>query len=199
MASQWTIVAKARNDFADMLDGLSSDQLATQSLCDEWSVLDVGGHLVSLVELSKLQMVGGIAKHRGNADEFLSIKAKEFASLGAPALSKILRAKAGQPMKPYSEASLVNDTAVHHFDAARPLGLSNVLDDLVLTTALDFSARELAKKLKDTPVRLEATDRDWSHGDGAIVSGSGEALLLALNARDARSEITGDGIGLLPG
>ena len=106
MATHWNIAAQARNDFADLLDGLSPEQLATQSLCEEWSVLDVAGHLVSLVELSKFQMAAGIAKTRGNADAFFAVQAKEFASAGSEFLSNTLRSKAGKPMKPYSEASI---------------------------------------------------------------------------------------------
>ena len=123
MATEWKILAKARIDFADLLEGLNDEQLATQSLCEEWSVLDVGGHLVSLVELSPLQLTAGIAKNRGNSDAFLATKAKDFSSEGAGVVAKKLRAKAGKPLRPFSEASMVVDTAVHTLDVTRALGL----------------------------------------------------------------------------
>ena len=123
MASEWNVLAKARTDFADLLDGLTDEQLATQSLCEEWSVLDVGGHLVSLVELSPLQLTAGVAKNRGNADAFLATKAKDFSSSGAGTMAQILRAKAAKPLRPFSEAGMVVDTAVHTLDVTRPLGM----------------------------------------------------------------------------
>lgn len=199
MASEWTTCAKARTDFADMLDGLTSDQLAAQSLCSEWTTLDVAGHIVSLVELSPLKLAMGAAKNRKDVDGFLSAQAKEFASQGAPAMSRSLRAKAAKQLKPFPEASMVSDTAVHTLDVSRPLGISNPLDPAVLTMALDHSAGELAKALKGaTTPSLNATDIDWSWGDGPEVSGTGEALLLALNQRDVSDELTGDGVSLLP-
>ena len=198
MASEWNVLAKARTDFADLLDGLTDEQLATQSLCEEWSVLDVGGHLVSLVELSPLQLTAGVAKNRGNADAFLATKAKDFSSSGAGTMAQILRAKAAKPLRPFSEAGMVVDTAVHTLDVTRPLGMEGALDPQVLLVALDHSTSLLAKKLKDGTPRLEATDIEWTQGEGPAVSGTSEALLLALNGRDVHDELVGEGNGLLP-
>ena len=41
MDAEWEIAAKARTDFADMVEGLTPDQLSHPSLCDDWSVQDV--------------------------------------------------------------------------------------------------------------------------------------------------------------
>ena len=47
-------------------------------------------------------------------------------------------------------------------------------------------------------LRLEATDIDFQHGVGPIVSGSGEALLLALAGRRAMlDDLDGEGLALL--
>ena len=197
MAGSWTICSKARNDFADLLDGLSEEQLNTQSLCSEWRVIDVAGHVVSLVDLSKLQMVKGIAKARGNSDQFLAGAAKDFAAGGAASLSSTMRAKASQEMKPFSEASMVSDTAVHMLDVIRPLGLDTELDDEVLRVSLDHSSAEIAKKFKDTSPTFTATDIDWSSGSGSEVRGTAAALLLAMNQRDVLDELEGDGVSLL--
>lgn len=199
MASEWTTCAKARTDFANMLDGLTEEQLATQSLCSEWTTADVAGHIVSLVELSPFKLAMGAAKNRKDVDGFLRVQAKEFASQGAPALSSSLRTKAAKQLKPFPEASMVSDTAVHTLDVSRPLGIENALDLLVLKTALDHSATEMGKQLKGqaTP-SIRATDIDWSWGDGPEVTGTGEALLLALNQRDVRAELSGDGVSLIP-
>jgi hypothetical protein len=43
-------------------------------------------------------------------------------------------------------------------------------------------------------VRLVASDSDWSHGKGAEVRGSGEALLMAMaGRRDALKDLSGPG------
>ena len=47
-------------------------------------------------------------------------------------------------------------------------------------------------------LRLEATDMDWSWGDGDLVSGPAEAILMGLNRRDVSADLTGDGVTKLP-
>lgn len=199
MASEWTTCAKARTDFADMLDELTDEQLAAQSLCSEWSTLDVAGHIVSLVELSPLKLAMGAAKNRKDVDGYLSNQAKEFGSQGVSTLSRSLRAKASKQLKPFPEASMVSDTAVHTLDVSRPLGIAAPLDPEVLRMSLDHSAGELAKAMKgQTTPSLKATDIDWSWGTGPEITGTGEALLLALNQRDVSNELEGEGVKLLP-
>ncbi len=199
MAGEWNVLAKARNDMADLLDGLSDEQLNSPSLCEEWTVADVAGHAVSVVEMSMPSLIAGSIKNRKDIDGYFAATAKDFSKMGAPALASSLRTNAGKKLMFFSEASMVNDTAVHLQDMRRPLGLSDSLDPEVLQVALDEAAREFAKKLDDeTTPRLVATDTGWSWGAGPEVRGTAEALLMALNRRDVASELEGDGISLLP-
>ncbi len=39
---------------------------------------------------------------------------------------------------------------------------------------------------------------DWSWGDGALVSGPAEALLMGINRRDVSAELSGEGVSQLP-
>lgn len=198
MANEWKTVAKARTDFADMLDTLTTEQLASQSLCEAWKVVDVAGHLVSLVETSIAGLAIGTMKNGMDADAYMGTSAKTFAERGAPALSASLRSNATKKMPFFSEASMVADTAVHTQDVVRPLGLPARLDPQVLLVSLDHSVGEFEKKRKDAAaIRLVATDMDWSSGDGPEVRGTGEALLMALNSRDVTSELSGEGLSLL--
>lgn len=182
-----------------MLDEMTDEQLAAQSLCSEWTSIDVAGHIVSLVELSPFKLALGAAKNRKDVDGFLSVQAKQFGSQGAPALARTLRAKAAKQLKPFPEASMVSDTAVHTLDVRRPLGITTPLDPAVLHMSLDHSAAELAKIMngQETP-SLRATDIDWTWGTGPEVTGTGETLLLALNQRDVFEDLAGEGVRLLP-
>lgn len=89
----WDIVAKARGDFADLLDGLSEEQLAGKTLCANWSPLDVAGHVVSFVELSLPAMMFSMAKAGFNIDKAWVANAAKYKEMGAPAISKALRDK----------------------------------------------------------------------------------------------------------
>ena len=47
-------------------------------------------------------------------------------------------------------------------------------------------------------LRIEATDLDWSHGEGDLVRGRGEALALGIAGRPvAYDDLEGAGVGLL--
>ncbi len=194
--AEWNTLAKVRQDFADMLDGLSDEQLAAQSLCDKWRVVDVAGHLVSMLETSPMALVKGMAKNRNDPDAWFAQMAIDFGDKGAPFLSGSLREHAWKKLRPFSEASLVADAAVHTQDVRRPLGLDGALDPEVLAMALEFSIGEHAKK-NENAIRFVASDIDWSAGSGAEVNGTGEALLMALNQRDVSVELEGPGVELL--
>ena len=64
--------------------------------------------------------------------------------------------------------------------------------------ALDFSVGEWEKTHdSESSPRFVSTDMEWSWGTGDEVRGTGEALLLALNQRDATADLEGPGLDLL--
>jgi hypothetical protein len=78
------------------------------------------------------------------------------------------------------------------------LGLEGELDGNVLRTSLDFlTTHKTATTLMNRPlidgVRLVATDLDWSFGDGEEITGTGEALMMGLGARDVLDELSRSG------
>jgi uncharacterized protein (TIGR03083 family) len=119
-------------------------------------------------------------------------------------LAQILRAQANHRFKPpfASHAAPLTDVQIHAQDIRRPLGLPAVLvpervrvalDFLVNTRAIGFTPRRLVAGL-----RFEAVDLDWVGGDGSLVQGPGEALMLALTGRViVLPELTGPGAAVL--
>ncbi|MBX3285411.1 MAG: maleylpyruvate isomerase family mycothiol-dependent enzyme [Actinobacteria bacterium] len=96
------------------------------------------------------------------------------------------------------------DHFVHEQDIRRPLGLPAPTDDDRLVAALDaaVSVRSPmfapAKRVKG--LRLEASDVDWSHGDGPLVQGPAEAIVMAAAGRSvAAADLSGDGAARLAG
>ena len=204
MQDRWDLVAKSRTDFADVLDSLSDEQLAATTLCKNWTPLDVAAHLVSFVELSLPQMMMSMAKGGFDVDKAWAANADKYKAMGAPAISKSLRANASKtaPIKSFSSGLTIVDALVHTQDVRRPLGLDGELDSEALRYGLDWVTTHKQRKMHVEPtdiegLRLEATDLDWSWGDGALVSGTGEAILLGINRRDVGAELTGDGVSKL--
>ena len=199
----WELAATARNDFADMIDGLSPEQLQEQSLCEAWTAEGVLGHLTSFVETGPLGFFATMVTCGFNFDKVSVTMADK--QLGRPTADVLatLRAKAskGSALPMFPEEVTVSDVAIHTQDVRRPLGLDGALDEKVLETTLEFlTTHKMATTVVHRPsldgVRLTATDRNWSFGDGAEISGTGEALIMGLAARDVLDELTGDGVDL---
>ena len=93
MADESQITVKARSDFADLLDSLGEEQLAGNTLCENWTPMDVAGHLVSFVELGLPAMMFSMAKAGFNIDKAWATNATKYKSMGRDAISTALREK----------------------------------------------------------------------------------------------------------
>ena len=184
-------IADERRLVADLVDGLTPQQLATRSLCDAWTVHDVTAHLVlplvtPLPAVLLAMVTSGFDFNRANVKLTAKVARRPVAELTAE-----LRERAMPPFKPPGlgfEAPL-NDVLVHQQDIRRPLGLTAALSPERLRVCLDFAAGQHVVKARPGSamhgLRFVADDVGWAHGDGPLVQGTGEALLLVLNRRRA--------------
>lgn len=202
---EWRIAAKSRTDFADMINELDDEQLATASLCEGWSAQDVAGHVVSFIEMSLPTMMLSMLKGGFNADKAWTANAKKYGAQPIGDIASKLTENASKPsaIKSFPGGLTTVDVAVHTQDIRRPLGLEGSLDPEVVRAALEFCTGHAKRKMMVPPddiagLRLEATDLDWSWGDGDLVSGPGEAILMGINRRNVSADLTGDGVSKLP-
>ncbi|MEY2404425.1 MAG: hypothetical protein QOD38_1976 [Acidimicrobiaceae bacterium] len=86
-------------------------------------------------------------------------------------------------------------------DIRRPLGQAVPVPKERATAMLDFLVRApqgLVNKKRIAGLRFEATDFEWSHGDGQLVRGPAEALIQAITGRAlALDDLEGDGVATL--
>lgn len=205
MAESWENAAAVRRELADLIEGLSEEQLNTPSLCEGWTVRDVAGHVVSFIEMSLPTMMFSMLKSGFNVDKAWTANAKKYGAQPVAEIAAKLREHAAKQsaMKSFPAELTTTDVAIHVQDIRRPLGLSDTPNDAVVREALNFCTVHPKSKMmvptKDIAgLRLEATDMDWSWGEGKLVSGPAEAVLMGINRRDTRSELTGDGVSALP-
>ena len=97
----------------------------------------------------------------------------------------------------------MGETLVHSEDIRRPLGIEHEYPvDAAVEVANFYKGSNLvigAKKRLDG-VRLQATDADWSHGDGPEVAGPIVALVMAMAGRkEALADLSGEGVEKLSG
>ncbi|HET9656172.1 MAG TPA: maleylpyruvate isomerase family mycothiol-dependent enzyme [Kineosporiaceae bacterium] len=205
-------IADERRSVARLIEGLSPQQLATASLCEGWTVQDVAAHL--LVPLVTPMPRFALAMVRSGFD-FDRANRRMTAVVARRPVEEIvagLRSHAEHPFAPpgMSHAAPLTDLLVHQQDIRRPLGLRAELVPERLQVCLGFAYAAVDRPGRKAPVpaaaragaftglRWEATDLDWSRGDGPVVNGAGEALLMMLMGRvSAVEDLSGDGAAVL--
>ena len=189
-----------RSDLAAFLQTLTPQEWHAQSLCEGWTVKDVVAHIVSYDELGALGLVKRFAK--GWVIRANEVGVREFESLSPEELLEYL----GRHLRPQGLTAgfggmigLVDGT-VHHQDIRRALARPRTVPverlERVLPLVPGNPRLGAGRRIKG--LRLEATDIDWRHGSGPQVSGSGEALLMAMTGRAvALEDLSGPGVGRL--
>jgi uncharacterized protein (TIGR03083 family) len=102
---------------------------------------------------------------------------------------------------PGPPTSWLGETIVHGEDIFRSLGSYREHPDAHLRAVADFYSGSnllIGSKTRIAGVRLEATDSNWSHGDGPAATGPAVALVMAMTGRKpALNDLTGDGVAVL--
>jgi uncharacterized protein (TIGR03083 family) len=200
------MIADERRRVAELVDSLDPDQLRTRSLCDAWSVKEVVGHLVAAVAAPKSSALKLLVRSGFNIHEANARLATQMATRPAGELAATLRAHAENTFRPpvVGYPGQLTDLQVHGQDIRRPLGLTHEFRQDRLRVSLDFlvggRAVGFVPKHRPAGLRFEATDLDWAWGSGPLVSGTAEAVMLALTGRRVvLAELDGDGVAELHG
>lgn len=187
-AEIWTHIDAQRADLADFLDTLTPEQWATPSLCPDWSVRDVAVHLTqSTTAWPRMVLEAVRSGFRFNA--MVSRVAREDPR-GPDEIIAALRGMAGVRRRPpgTAVADPLTDVLVHGQDIAVPLGVDREMPPApavvaarrLWTMGFPFHARR-----RFTGVQLEATDADFSVGQGRLVSAPIRDIVLALSGRNS--------------
>ncbi|MCW2757622.1 MAG: hypothetical protein JWO46_1368 [Nocardioidaceae bacterium] len=188
---------------ADRLETLDGEQLATPSLCGEWRVRDVAGHLLAPLVTAVPVLFWHTARNgfdinRGNSSLARSVGSRPIAEVAAG-----IREHAGAELKvPFVGAhGPFTDLLVHNADMRVPLGQDWQPDVTWAVESLRFDARGaigFTPKKRLAGLRVSATDAEATYGEGAELRGPAFSLLLALCGRRVGLEsLTGPGRDVL--
>jgi uncharacterized protein (TIGR03083 family) len=196
-----SMIADERRRFAALVDSLTPAQLASPSLCGAWTTQQVAGHLVAAVSAVDASALLLLVRSRFDVHRANDRLARRIADRPAGELAALLREHAENPFRPpiVGYPGQLTDLQVHGQDIRRPLGLPHDLVPDRLRVSLDFlvggRAVGFTPRRRPAGLRLEATDLDWAWGDGPLVRGAGEAVLMSLTGRAvALAELSGDGV-----
>jgi uncharacterized protein (TIGR03083 family) len=199
----WTYVEAERHSLADLLETLTPEQWEQPSLCSQWRVRDVAGHLAMTPagDPSTGEMVRGLVRNRGDLWAMGRDVAVAWSARPPEEIVAVLRSQAASRRRPAvtTDANVLLDVVVHGQDIAVPLGLERPVPSAAGLASFDriwrmgwpFWAR---RRLRG--VTLVATDADLRVGDGPEVRGSLAALLLLVSGRTAAARELLDGPGV---
>jgi uncharacterized protein (TIGR03083 family) len=199
----WEAIDEERSALADDLAILDEDQWETQSLCEEWKVRHVVGHLIYGADMKAGPVFKGLVKNGLNFNLFMTHEALTLGASPPPTLLRQFRGTIGtrhtlNGAKP--DISLV-DLVCHSQDIRRPTGLvRNVPENTLFAVANTMKGIGFPIKTKKriAGLRLSATDFTWTTGDGPSVEGPLASLILAMVGRKAAFEdLSGDGLSKL--
>jgi uncharacterized protein (TIGR03083 family) len=127
--------------------------------------------------------------------------AKHLGATPSETLSRFRAAAHRTTSPPGPGETWMGETVVHGEDIRRPLGIAHSYDLDALRRIGTFYAGSnliIGAKSRVNGVRLEATDTDWSNGEGAVAQGPMLAIVLAMTGREAGiAELSGEGVALL--
>jgi uncharacterized protein (TIGR03083 family) len=189
---------------ADLLSGLTVEQLRQPTLCAQWSVHDVAAHLVSYLRLGRPKLYLAIAATAADFDSFNKWLTRRIAARPTEVLVDQLRrwstSRMSIPRSGYDP--VLADIVLHDLDIRRPLGLSRAPHEDRLRVTFNHLTRRpspgFAMHDRLRGLRFVATDTGWTSGDGPLVSGPAEDVLLAIAGRTAALDtVEGDGVAVL--
>lgn len=199
----WDAVDEERSALADDLAALGDGQWDTQSLCSEWKVRHVVGHLIGGADVKAGRFVVGMLK---SGMSFNRCMAREGLALGAAPSDELLeqfRMTIGTRRTPPGakpEVMLV-DLVCHSGDIRRPTGMTRRMPEATLLTVADTMKNigfPIRTKQRIAGLRMSATDSDWSAGDGPTVEGHLDSLILVMAGRNTPMEdLSGEGSQIL--
>jgi uncharacterized protein (TIGR03083 family) len=198
----WPVIHAERKALASDLQGLTGEQWATPSLCNQWTVRDVLAHMTSTASLTPPAFVVKLAGSGFNFDKLqeAGIAAQRGGS-PADTMARFEAVEDSVKHPPGPADTWLGETIVHAEDIRRPLGIEHSYPTEAVVRVADFykgSNMLIGSKRRITGLTLLATDTEWSHGSGPEVAGPILSLVMAMTGRKAPvDDLTGDGVATL--
>src|ERR1700758_4088706 len=173
--SPWPLIHAEREALIADLGTLTDDQWASPSLCDDWTVRDVLGHMIATAKMTPPRF---FVKMAAVGFRFNNMNAKGVASEATAkpgdGLANFRSHLTDTTHPPGPVEAMLGEAVIHSADIRRPLGMSREYPEEALTRVADFfkgSNLLIGTKRRIAGLALRATDTDWSTGTGPEVAG----------------------------
>ena len=188
----WGHVDRERAYLADLLESLPAEDWQRQSLCESWTIRDVGAH-VSMAEAGFRDILWPAVRSGFSYNGMVRYAALHNPASHEEIVTTIRGFASTHRLAPFvSELEPLLDVMVHVQDICIPLGIERAIPpDVGAVAATRMLALRGPMRLWRPPTdrRLVATDVEWSFGDGPVVEAPMQAILLGLTGRRPLSSI----------
>lgn len=181
-------VAGQYQALADVLASLPEEDWATLSLCEGWRVREVIAHLTMPARYDQEAFMAELQAHDFDFGKLSNDIAARDGQLPSDQLVADLRSEQLQRWAPPEGGYLgaLNHVVIHGLDVSLPLGIKDATPSQVVLLVLQHMTEGGVHQHFGVQVegrRLEATDLDWSWGEGLPLRGTASNLILALAGR----------------
>jgi uncharacterized protein (TIGR03083 family) len=180
-------VAPTYDRLADLLAAAAVASWDAPSLCEKWLVRHVIAHMTMPARLTPEQFGAEMAASGGDFTVLSDTVAARDASLPVADLLDQLRSPRLHAWQPPGggAAGALSHAVIHSLDVTIALDLPAVAPAEAATAVLDqlTAANGTWFGVDLTDVRLEATDTDWSWGNGQLVRAGSGSLVALLGGR----------------
>jgi uncharacterized protein (TIGR03083 family) len=200
---RWEAIDEERSALADDLATLDDGQWDAQSLCSEWKVRHVVGHLIGGADVKTGPFLAGMLRSGMSFGRYI---ARQGLALGAASPDELLgqfRSTIGLHRTPPGAKPevILTDLVCHSGDIRRPTGMARKVPQATLVVVAEMVKNigfPLHAKKRVAGLRMSASDAEWSTGDGPPVDGPLASLIFVMAGRTAPLEdLTGDGKQIL--
>jgi uncharacterized protein (TIGR03083 family) len=195
------LISRERRALADALDGLTAGQWNGATLCEGWTPRHVLAHLTMPFRISGQDFMAGLQQAGGDFTAYSDAIAERDSQLPYADLVAVLRDNADNPWSPPGGGLVgaLSHDLIHGLDITWPLSIEYPIPTTALTAVLDMMVSPGTRTVFGVPVEglwLQATDLDWTSGEGgALLAGRGSDLLLMLAGRRLPLQhFRGDGV-----
>jgi len=184
----WQHIDNERTWLADLLESLPQEAWQQPSLCEGWTVRDVGAHLT--FAQTRVRDLLGPAVRAGFRYDALVRDTALRSPLTHDEIVATLRGFVGSRRKVafITDLEPLIDILVHNQDICRPLGIDHPMPPDAAAAAADrvlSTPRPIRRWKPPRGMRMVATDVDWTYGAGDEVRAPMGSHLLALTGRQA--------------
>ena len=172
------------------------------SLCTDWTVRRVVGHLNASARLTTGKFVGAFVRSGFSLNRFANDQIDK--NLGPGNVATLANFRAVQDLRtspPGPTQAWLGEVLVHAEDIRRPLGIAHPYPADALLEAAEFykgSNALIGTRSRISGLSLMATDAEFRHGSGDEVAGPMLSLLMAMTGRaSACEDLSGPGVQTL--